>query len=192
MKINGNAIRPGMIIEHNQHLWRAVKTQATQPGKGDAYNQVEMRNLRDNSKLNERFRAAQDVDNAFIGLRGGLCEDVIPGIASFFCARPVVPRALFRRHCLELSESDEWRSAEPRERSLAVSKELRKISKETEESQMLRREKEREREREKARLREAPLDALLGPITRRTCSGGEETNGGVQEQPPYRRPRKRK
>ena len=62
MKINGNAIRPGMIIEHKQQLWRAVKTQATQPGKGGAYNQVEMRNLRDNSKLNERFRAAQDVE----------------------------------------------------------------------------------------------------------------------------------
>ena len=62
MKINGNAIRPGMIIEHKKQLWRAVKTHATQPGKGGAYNQVELRNLRDSSKLNERFRAAQDVE----------------------------------------------------------------------------------------------------------------------------------
>tara|TARA_B110000014_G_scaffold244925_1_gene216496 strand:- start:376 stop:996 length:621 start_codon:yes stop_codon:yes gene_type:complete len=62
MKINGNAIRPGMIIEHKGQLWRAVKTHATQPGKGGAYNQVELRNLRDGSKLNERFRAAQDVE----------------------------------------------------------------------------------------------------------------------------------
>ena len=51
-----------MIIEHKQQLWRAVKTQSTQPGKGGAYNQVELRNLRDGSKLNERFRAAQDVE----------------------------------------------------------------------------------------------------------------------------------
>ena len=61
MKINGNSIRPGMIIEHKGQLWRAVKSQATQPGKGGAYNQVELRNLRDGSKLNERFRSAQDV-----------------------------------------------------------------------------------------------------------------------------------
>ena len=51
-----------MIIEHKEQLWRAIKTQATQPGKGGAYNQVELRNLRDGSKLNERFRAAQDVE----------------------------------------------------------------------------------------------------------------------------------
>ena len=62
MKINGNSIRPGMIIEHKGNLWRAVKSQATQPGKGGAYNQVELKNLRDGSKLNERFRAAQDVE----------------------------------------------------------------------------------------------------------------------------------
>ena len=62
MKINGIAIRPGMIIEHKEQLWRATKAQATQPGKGGAYNQVELRNLRDGSKLNERFRAAQDVE----------------------------------------------------------------------------------------------------------------------------------
>ncbi len=62
MKINGNSIRPGMIIEHKGNLWRAVKSQSTQPGKGGAYNQVELKNLRDGSKLNERFRAAQDVE----------------------------------------------------------------------------------------------------------------------------------
>lgn len=62
MKINGNSIRSGMIIEHKGHIWRAVKSQATQPGKGGAYNQVELKNLRDGTKLNERFRAAEDVE----------------------------------------------------------------------------------------------------------------------------------
>ena len=66
MKINGNAVRPGMVIEHKGALWRVVKTQATQPGKGGAYNQVELRNLRDGSKLNERFRAAEDVERAYL------------------------------------------------------------------------------------------------------------------------------
>ncbi|MEQ9638380.1 MAG: elongation factor P [Alphaproteobacteria bacterium] len=62
MKISGNSIRPGNVIEHKGGLWRAVRTQHTQPGKGGAYMQVELRNLRDGSKLNERFRASESVE----------------------------------------------------------------------------------------------------------------------------------
>lgn len=62
MKINGNAIRPGNVIEHKGGLWRAVKIAHTQPGKGGAYAQVELRNLRDGTKLNERFRASESVE----------------------------------------------------------------------------------------------------------------------------------
>ena len=62
MRINGNAIRPGNVVEHKGGLWRAVKIAHTQPGKGGAYLQVELRNLRDGSKLNERFRAAENVE----------------------------------------------------------------------------------------------------------------------------------
>lgn len=62
MKINGNAIRSGNVIEHKGSLWRAVKTEHTQPGKGGAYLQVELRNLHDGSKLNERFRASANVE----------------------------------------------------------------------------------------------------------------------------------
>jgi len=62
MKINGNAIRPGMVIEHQGHLWRAVKIQHTQPGKGGAYLQVELKDIRHGTKLNERFRSSQTVE----------------------------------------------------------------------------------------------------------------------------------
>lgn len=62
MKINGNAIRPGNVIEHNGRLWRAVKIAHTQPGKGGAYLQVELRDIRDGTKLNERFRASESVE----------------------------------------------------------------------------------------------------------------------------------
>ncbi|MFQ5766270.1 MAG: elongation factor P [Rhodospirillales bacterium] len=62
MKINGNAIRPGMVIEHQGGLWRAVKIQHTQPGKGGAYLQVELRDIRTGSKLNERFRSSETVE----------------------------------------------------------------------------------------------------------------------------------
>ena len=62
MKINGNAIRPGNIIEHQGGLWRAVKIQHTQPGKGGAYLQVELKDIRDGTKLNERFRSSETVE----------------------------------------------------------------------------------------------------------------------------------
>lgn len=62
MKINGNAIRPGMVIEHQGRLWLAVKIQHTQPGKGGAYLQVELKDVRDGTKLNERFRASENVE----------------------------------------------------------------------------------------------------------------------------------
>lgn len=62
MKINGNEIRPGNIIEHNDGLWIAVKTSHVKPGKGGAFAQVELKNLRNGSKLNERFRSADKVE----------------------------------------------------------------------------------------------------------------------------------
>lgn len=62
MKIDGNTIRPGNVIEHKGGLWRAVKIAHTQPGKGGAYLQVELKNLKDGSKLNERFRSSEKVE----------------------------------------------------------------------------------------------------------------------------------
>ncbi|MDA0654765.1 MAG: elongation factor P [Proteobacteria bacterium] len=62
MKIDGNAIRPGMVIEHKGDLWLAVKIQHTQPGKGGAYLQVELKGVRTGTKLNERFRSSESVE----------------------------------------------------------------------------------------------------------------------------------
>ncbi len=54
-KISGSDIRPGMVVEHDGSLWAVVKTMAVKPGKGPAYNQVELKNLIDGRKLNQRF-----------------------------------------------------------------------------------------------------------------------------------------
>ncbi len=62
MRINGNEIKPGNVIEHKNSLWVAVKSNAVKPGKGGAFNQVELKNLLDGSKLNERFRATENVE----------------------------------------------------------------------------------------------------------------------------------
>ena len=62
MKINGNAIRPGNIIEHKGRLMRAVKLQQVKPGKGGAFAQIELKDIRDGTKMNERFRADESVE----------------------------------------------------------------------------------------------------------------------------------
>jgi elongation factor P len=62
MKISGVDIRPGNIIEYEGGIWRAVKIQHTQPGKGGAYMQVELKNLIDGRKTNVRFRSAETVE----------------------------------------------------------------------------------------------------------------------------------
>lgn len=61
-KINGNEIRPGNVLEHDGGLWAAVKVDHVKPGKGGAFAQVELKNLRDGRKLNERFRSADKVE----------------------------------------------------------------------------------------------------------------------------------
>ncbi len=66
MKILGNEIKPGMIIEHKDDLWSVLKTQHVKPGKGGAFNQVEMKSVNKNTKLNERFRSSDTVEKASI------------------------------------------------------------------------------------------------------------------------------
>ncbi len=62
MKINANTIRVGNILEHQGKLWRVAKTEHTKPGKGGAFMQVEMKGVDHPTKLNERFRADESVE----------------------------------------------------------------------------------------------------------------------------------
>ena len=64
MKISGNEIKPGMLLEHKNDLWEVLKTQHVKPGKGGAFNQVEMKSVNKNTKLNERFRSNETVEKA--------------------------------------------------------------------------------------------------------------------------------
>ena len=66
MKISGNEIKNGMIIEHNNDLWEVLKTQHVKPGKGGAFNQVEMKSINKETKLNERFRSSDSIERAIV------------------------------------------------------------------------------------------------------------------------------
>ena len=64
MKITANEIKPGMIIEHKDDYWSVLKTQHVKPGKGGAFNQVELKSVIRGTKLNERFRSSETVEKA--------------------------------------------------------------------------------------------------------------------------------
>ena len=66
MKILGNEIKLGMIIDHSNDLWEVIKTQHVKPGKGGAFNQVELKSLNKDTKRNERFRSSDNVERVVL------------------------------------------------------------------------------------------------------------------------------
>ena len=62
MKQQANLIRAGQVIEHEGNRWTVLKQQIITPGKGGAFIQVEMRNLKTGNKTNERWRTADSVE----------------------------------------------------------------------------------------------------------------------------------
>ena len=66
MKIDGNQVKVGNILEVDNKLWKVIKTQHTQPGKGGAYLQVEMKELKLGTKMNSRFRSSESVERAIL------------------------------------------------------------------------------------------------------------------------------
>jgi elongation factor P len=63
MKINANSIRAGNVLEHNGRLYIVSKTpDHTMPGKGGAFVQVEMKDIKNGTKINERFRSTENAE----------------------------------------------------------------------------------------------------------------------------------
>ena len=83
MKVNGNNLKAGMIVSHKGGMWKVISTQSVKPGKGGAFAQVELKNLKDSSKLNERFRSSDSVERAIV-------EEID---YNFFCGK-IYPRSL--------------------------------------------------------------------------------------------------
>ena len=66
MKILGNEIKPGMILNHDNDQWEVVKIQHVKPGKGGAFNQVELKSINKDTKRNERFRSSDNVQRVIL------------------------------------------------------------------------------------------------------------------------------
>jgi len=66
MKILGNEIKPGMILNYDNDQWEVIKTQHVKPGKGGAFNQVELKSINKDTKRNERFRSNDNVQRVVL------------------------------------------------------------------------------------------------------------------------------
>lgn len=67
MRISANEIKIGNVLDYKDELWQVAKNpEHTKPGKGGAYVQVEMKNLRTGTKLNQRFSSTDSVEKAFL------------------------------------------------------------------------------------------------------------------------------
>ena len=62
MRINAIDLRPGNVLEHQNKLWLVLKREIVQPGKGGAFTQIEIRDLRSGNKATERFRTQESVE----------------------------------------------------------------------------------------------------------------------------------
>lgn len=69
MKIAASSIRPNTLLDYQGRLWRVARVEHVKPGKGGAFAQVEMKDIEAGTKLNERFRAEDKVDEVELEAR---------------------------------------------------------------------------------------------------------------------------
>jgi elongation factor P len=62
MKINANDVRVGNLLNYENRLWVVLKTMHVQPGKGGAYMQIEMKDIKVGTKQNLRLRSAETIE----------------------------------------------------------------------------------------------------------------------------------
>ena len=66
MKVNANTLRPNHVIEHEGKRYSILKYDLILPGKGNAFIQVEMRDVKSGNKTNERFRTSESVEKLMV------------------------------------------------------------------------------------------------------------------------------
>jgi elongation factor P len=62
MKINAIDVRPGNVLEVEGKLWVVLKREIVQPGKGGAFTQIEMRDIKSGIKSQGRYRTQESIE----------------------------------------------------------------------------------------------------------------------------------
>ena len=66
MKINANLIKVGNVLHHKDKMMEVLNTSVIKPGKGGAYIQVEMKDMKSGTKFNERWRTSDSVEKVSV------------------------------------------------------------------------------------------------------------------------------
>ncbi len=69
MRIDGSAVRTGMVIDWQDKLWLVIKHEIRTPGNLRAFNQVEMRDVLTGTKTNNRFSSSETVERVSLESR---------------------------------------------------------------------------------------------------------------------------
>jgi elongation factor P len=69
MKVDGSAVRSGMVIEYENKLWLVVKHEIRTPGNLRAFNQVELKDVKSGTKNNVRLNSGASVERVQIDTR---------------------------------------------------------------------------------------------------------------------------
>ena len=63
---SANDISIGNVLKHKGGYWIVTKREHVKPGKGGAFVQVEMKGFPSGGKINERFRASENIEKAYL------------------------------------------------------------------------------------------------------------------------------
>ena len=69
MRIDGSAVRAGMVIEYEGRLWQVVKHEIRTPGNLRGFNQLEIRDVKTGNKNNIRVSSDEKVERATLEQR---------------------------------------------------------------------------------------------------------------------------
>jgi elongation factor P len=60
--MRANDLKPGNAVDLDGQLWLCVKTEHTKPGKGGAFVQAKLKNVKTGTNVEKRFRSTDDID----------------------------------------------------------------------------------------------------------------------------------
>ena len=66
MPIKATEVKKGQFLIWEGQLHQVLETEHVKPGKGGAFAQIELRDIRDGTKLNERFRSSETVERVIL------------------------------------------------------------------------------------------------------------------------------
>jgi len=64
--VNVSDIKKGMVIEYNSDRWIVIDYQQVKPGKGPAYLQMKLKNLKSGGVLEQRMRPNEKIEQVFL------------------------------------------------------------------------------------------------------------------------------